>query len=349
MATFDTDNAASFQEFHRYHSGEMSDREQNVFEKKLLADPAFAEAYEGFVLMQENGLNATNISQELSGQLQKRIDKTPAKRIAFQVYAAAATIMIVLGVTWLAFFGSGNEPVNHEVSIQVPEAKVGPENGIVAEPKSQPESAPVSPEPNIKSLPRTAYSSIDQNSVPAIVPADPDPAGEILAEDAAEERIATGEPVPSAFPAAPQPLQDAREQLMKTRIASNSSVRYSSSRSEDGSSLLPRKKVSAFSPQPALPDSVVNFGIAKPAGGWLAYQAYLHQNMLTSKDSTTVRVEFIVKTDGALSDFKVSGPAELRDQAIQIIRQGPSWIPAAGDGALADSPVRVSIGVRLKE
>ncbi|CAG5068633.1 hypothetical protein DYBT9623_01365 [Dyadobacter sp. CECT 9623] len=338
MATFDTGNAASFQEFHRYHSGEMSSREQNVFEKKLLADPAYAEAYEGFVLMQENGLNVTNISQELSGQLQKRIGKKSAKRIAFQVYAAAATILLVLGVTWLAFFRNGNETVNQEVSIQVPEAKVGPENGIVTEPKSQPESAPVSPEPNIKSLPRTAYSSIDKNSVPAIVPADPEPAGEILAKDAAEERIATGEPVPSAFPAAPQPLQDAREQLKKTRIASNNSVSYTS-----------RTTVSAFSPQGILPDSILNFGIAKPAGGWLAYQDYLHQNMLTSKDSTTVRVEFIVKTDGALSDFKVSGPAELWDQAIQIIRQGPSWIPAAGDGALAESPVRVSIGVRLKE
>src|SRR5215217_9100801 len=147
-----TDQPANFPAFLRYYRGEMSGKEQHAFEKKLLADPAFSDAYDGFLMMQEANLNPEKISVDLSRSLHEKIDKKTDKRFAFSVYAAAAILIAVAGIAWLVVFRNTNEKLKQEdVSLQAPTEKVTPDAKIAAEP----EIAPQLPEKGIKTLPRT--------------------------------------------------------------------------------------------------------------------------------------------------------------------------------------------------
>ncbi|NII28243.1 energy transducer TonB [Pseudoflavitalea sp. X16] len=70
---------------------------------------------------------------------------------------------------------------------------------------------------------------------------------------------------------------------------------------------------------------------AQPVYGWMAYQQYLEKNRkvpAVSEELTgTVVVTFQVNRKGALSDFKIeqSLGKEYDEEAIRLIKEGPSW------------------------
>ncbi|MGX5688263.1 carboxypeptidase-like regulatory domain-containing protein [Arcticibacter tournemirensis] len=79
-----------------------------------------------------------------------------------------------------------------------------------------------------------------------------------------------------------------------------------------------------------------------PAIGWKKYNEYL-KNSVRSADGVlkgNVTLRFVVKPGGELSDFHIEkGLNEASDnEAIRIIKEGPSWMPGA-----VDSEARVTI------
>lgn len=70
---------------------------------------------------------------------------------------------------------------------------------------------------------------------------------------------------------------------------------------------------------------------AQPVYGWMAYQQYLEKNRKVPAVSETltgtVVVTFQVNRKGALSDFKIeqSLGKEYDEEAIRLIKEGPSW------------------------
>lgn len=86
----------------------------------------------------------------------------------------------------------------------------------------------------------------------------------------------------------------------------------------------------------------------EPDNGWKAYQQYLKNNTIypdaerEKKLSGNVRVSFKVMGNGTLQDFKIikSMGAAFDEEAIRVIKAGPSWIPASDF-----EPVRIRIKV----
>lgn len=85
---------------------------------------------------------------------------------------------------------------------------------------------------------------------------------------------------------------------------------------------------------------------AEPVYGWVGYEKYLRENNRLANDTSNVKgeavVTFIVNRSGVLSDFNVSGnlPQPARNEAIRLVKEGPSWKIKRGRKATATVIVR---------
>lgn len=80
---------------------------------------------------------------------------------------------------------------------------------------------------------------------------------------------------------------------------------------------------------------------AQPVYGWVGYEEYLEKNKRIPDNAASVSgevvVSFMVSRKGSLSDFKVeqSLSKELDEEAIRLIKEGPSWKVLKGRKARA--------------
>ena len=89
-------------------------------------------------------------------------------------------------------------------------------------------------------------------------------------------------------------------------------------------------------------------------GGMPAWQRYLNKNLHFSQEAIdnevqgTVVVKFIVDIDGSVSDVEVlSGPQELRAEAVRVIKKSGKWSPAIQNGRQVKSVKTQPITFRL--
>jgi periplasmic protein TonB len=90
-------------------------------------------------------------------------------------------------------------------------------------------------------------------------------------------------------------------------------------------------------------------------GGASAWQRYLNKNLRYPQEAIdneiqgTVVVQFIVDKAGSVSDVEaISGPKELRDEAVRVIRKSGSWTPAVQNGRQVKSYKKQPIVFRLE-
>ena len=90
-------------------------------------------------------------------------------------------------------------------------------------------------------------------------------------------------------------------------------------------------------------------------GGMAAWQRYLQKNLrypdeaVNNEIQGAVVVKFIVDKEGAVSDVEaVSGPNELRDEAIRVIKKSGSWTPAVQNGRKVRSYKQQPISFKLE-
>jgi TonB family protein len=88
-------------------------------------------------------------------------------------------------------------------------------------------------------------------------------------------------------------------------------------------------------------------------GGQQALRSYFARNLkypVIAQESGiqgTARCEFIVETDGTLTDIKISessGDKSLDKEALRFVRSMPKWKPAKSNG----QPVRVKTSIPVK-
>jgi protein TonB len=89
-------------------------------------------------------------------------------------------------------------------------------------------------------------------------------------------------------------------------------------------------------------------------GGPAAWQRFLNRNLNYPQDAIdneiqgAVVVQFIVDKEGNVSDVEaVSGPAELRAEAVRVIKKSGKWTPAVQNGRKVKSYKKQPIGFRL--
>jgi protein TonB len=90
-------------------------------------------------------------------------------------------------------------------------------------------------------------------------------------------------------------------------------------------------------------------------GGASAWQRYLNKNLRYPQDAIdneiqgTVVVQFIVDKAGAVSDVEaISGPNELRAEAVRVIKKSGTWTPAVQNGRQVKSYKKQPITFRLE-
>jgi periplasmic protein TonB len=90
-------------------------------------------------------------------------------------------------------------------------------------------------------------------------------------------------------------------------------------------------------------------------GGAAAWQRYLNRNLRYPQDAIdneiqgTVVVQFIVDKEGVVSDVDaISGPKELRDEAVRVIKKSGKWTPAVQNGRQVKSYKKQPIVFRLE-
>jgi len=89
--------------------------------------------------------------------------------------------------------------------------------------------------------------------------------------------------------------------------------------------------------------TVASIREAHPKIGWGNFENYIKEKAVSPDGKAgTVKVAFIVNTDGTCDNFKVkSGLTEAADQkAIELIKNGPSWTGNA-DGQARETTVNV--------
>jgi protein TonB len=90
-------------------------------------------------------------------------------------------------------------------------------------------------------------------------------------------------------------------------------------------------------------------------GGAAAWARYLNKNLHYPDDAVNneiqgdVVVQFIVDKEGNVSDVEaVSGPNELRDEAVRVIKKSGKWTPAVQNGRQVKSYKKQPIKFRLE-
>lgn len=90
-------------------------------------------------------------------------------------------------------------------------------------------------------------------------------------------------------------------------------------------------------------------------GGTAAWQRYLNktlrypQEAIDNEVQGTVVIQFIVDKEGQVSDVEaISGPNELRDEAVRVIKKSGKWEPAVQNGRKVKSYKKQPIVFRLE-
>ncbi len=90
-------------------------------------------------------------------------------------------------------------------------------------------------------------------------------------------------------------------------------------------------------------------------GGMAAWQRYLNKSLRYPQDAIdneiqgTVVVQFVVDKEGNVSNVEaISGPNELRDEAIRVIKKSGKWTPAVQNGRQVKSYKKQPIVFRLQ-
>jgi TonB family protein len=86
-------------------------------------------------------------------------------------------------------------------------------------------------------------------------------------------------------------------------------------------------------------------------GGIRAYNKYLDANArypqeaLKNNVKGKVKVEFAVRTDGSLDEYKIvkSLGYGCDEEVIRLIKDGPKWSPSTENGRPVESTVRVGV------
>ncbi|MBT2556492.1 TonB family protein [Hymenobacter sp. ISL-91] len=94
-----------------------------------------------------------------------------------------------------------------------------------------------------------------------------------------------------------------------------------------------------------------------PAGGYPAFQQYLRDSLnypekaRDRKLEGTVRLQFVVGTDGRLSDIKIVRrlSPECDAEAVRLLKEGPLWFPGAQNGRRTARKVEINVPFSLEK
>jgi len=321
-----SNNKGSLPDFIRYIRGEMTKREENVFQRQLQKDPFAEEAAEGLseILPEE----AVSDLDKLESKLKTRIHRRQ-RFIYYRIAASVAVLMIVSSVFIIVNKNkTGKEPLEttlKKVTLEIPESK-----GIEA--TEEIKSTNIIAEPEAESK---AEEPVELIEPVKSVAADITP--EIPIEIAKEKQETV--------------IPEKSENLIQTGAKGGERL-VSEDRHIQPTAALPGKAAPA-----AVGDAIkkseykeINYSPPEPSDGMESFDLYVEENIrkpLTLPDGQRVVVELnlLIESTGAIDSIQVtSSPGiEFSEEAIRLIKEGPKWKPAIENGRTINGEVKIKI------
>jgi len=319
-----SNNKGSLPDFIRYIRGEMTKREENVFQRQLQKDPFAEEAAEGLseILPEE----AVSDLDKLGSKLKTRIHSRQ-RFIYYRIAASVAVLMIVSSVFIIVNKNkTGEEPLEttlKKVTLEIPESK-----GIEATEEIKSTNIIAEPEPK------------------------------------AEEPVELIEPVKSvAADIAPEIPIEIAEEKQETVIPEKSENLIQTGAKEAERLVSEDRHIqpTVALPGKAAPAAVggamkkseykeINYSPPEPSDGMERFDLYVEENIrkpLTLPDGqrAVVELNLLVESTGAIDSIQVtSSPGiEFSEEAIRLIREGPEWKPAIENGRAINNEVEIKI------
>ena len=316
----------SLPDFIRYIRGEMTKREENVFQRQLQKDPFAEEAAEGLseILPEE----AVSDLDKLGSKLKTRIHRRQ-RFIYYRIAASVAVLMIVSSVFIIVNKNkTGKEPLEttlKKVTLEIPESK-----GIEATEEIKSTNIIAEPEPEPK-----AEEPVELIEPVKSVTADITP--EILIEIAKEKPE-------TVIPEKPENLIQTGAKGGERLVSEDSHIQPKAA--------LPGKAAPA-AVGGAMKKSEykeINYSPPEPSDGMESFDLYVEENIrkpLTLPDGqrAVVELNLLVESTGAIDSIQVtSSPGiEFSEEAIRLIKEGPEWKPAVENGRAINDGVKIKI------
>jgi hypothetical protein len=343
---------AELADLYRYSKGKMTDRERHDYERELQKDPFADEAAEGF-----SGISPDEAESDLSRlerQIKSRVSRK--QKLIFLRIAASVAVLMILSSVYIVLQRSrpSDEPVNFSAakpqldiveskSIKEPQAALQKEitaaTEKLAETEIKADRKTITPAPvdkskddisNIKTIPHAAGNS------GVFARAEAKETDFLLAE---EKMAAPAAAINKQEPSESEKLMTDYDTLV-TDLSEVVSVGYGS-----------EKKASAAAGVASKTESIeAGYSPPLPVNGQKSFDLYIEENIqkpvtLNSGQRVVVVISFLVRSTGAIDSIKVirNPGKEFSDEAVRLIKNGPSWKPAERNGATVDDEVRVRI------
>jgi hypothetical protein len=360
-------------DFIRYQNDKMKSAERNAFEKELQKDPFAEAASEGFALISPEEVSGD--IADLKKQLKRRVGKRD-RIIYYSIAASLAALMIVSSVLIIISRKSSPKQIaanmERTISPEITEVLPITEPADKTEPTAQ---TAIIPE---KKGGRSVVNKKDQKPlIPSALP----PAmakskrssvykseGKIISSEdnlpvAGASLMVVGEKTGVLTDSGGSFSIDLPDSNKHTLVAS-----FIGMETKEFESKQDTPSVIKLDPSlTALNETVVTaYGISReesemqakpeeyiapqPVGGKSNFDKYIRENLhwpdtLYSGQKAIVVVSFSVQTDGSIDSIKIirTPGKPFSDEAIRLLRTGPSWQPAVDNGQIIEDQVRLRI------
>lgn len=295
----------------------MSGEERNSFERELQKDSFAEEAAEGF-----SRISSEHAEKDISA-LQKRLDKRMSRRspvIFYRIAAAVAVLMIVSGIFIVTQRKHNvitlSENINQE--IKAPVSAKGPE--ILPPPSDKDSDKKKSITPSAPQKPKKDNKIADIK----------------VAEHVTKQQVAEQEPAL---------LKDSEVVKPDLFIAAGDEIASKSIVAEKGMDMAR----AAGAPANVKSEAYRDYVPPQPVIGRDSFDIYLEKNIRNPEPENTLQqvvvVSFLVHFNGSLDSIKIvrSPGKPFSDEAIRLIKAGPSWKPAEDNGKPIEHETRVRI------
>jgi protein TonB len=308
-------NIIRFPDFFRYSGKKMSGKERNSFERELQRDPFAEDAEEGLASITPK--EALKDISTLQKQLKKRTEGRQ-KLILYRIAASVAVLMIVSSVFIVIERKSTPKQIaSHADRIESLEIT---------------ESKPITEPAEKKELSEQPVLIREKEAVRSVVQIK-NPEALIIPDSKSHAIIAgsIGKEAKESEAKADTPAIKSDSSLMELNEIVVTAIGISGEKSE-----------METQPEGYVPPS--------PAGGKSDFDIYIRENLqrpdtLNSGQKAIVVLSFSVHTDGSIDSIKIirSPGKPFSDEAIRLLRSGPSWHPAVNNGQVIEDQVRLRI------
>jgi len=309
-------------DFTRYIRGEMTRREENAFQRKLQKDPFAAEATEGLsqITPREANVDMNRLRKKLNFRIWGN-----QRPVYYRIAASLAVLLVISSVFIIVVKNMPVRQLSKSPAIPAQSEKITGSDLSPVPSVAEVETITTKPENDTE-------KGILTDKIEAITPAETENSS--LAKET--ETIAMIEKKDTIINIAEVQMAAPDEAKSVMDVAGYGATK--SARANIADTTNNNKNIQAAYSPPA------------PVNGRASFDKYIENNIrkpatLTDEEKAVVVLSFRVQSSGIIDSLKViSSPGiEFSDEAIRLIKEGPSWNPAEVNQIKIDEEVRIKI------